>query len=231
MNKTTPFTIIFVESALERLKFAPKSRKKSKKGQQKRNKHSEKKLLDASIHRHLMHDLPEKEKRGRPDIIHNSLLLALGSRLNQEGHLRVFVHTRNDEVISLNPGVRIPRNYNRFVGLIEQLFEVKTVPPDSDQPLMSISTLTLEQLIRELEPDVVVLFTENGLPTNDKKLQNIFSDESRVVALVGGFPHGTISPKVSNLSDMKLSIYNKTLTTLVVISTVIQAAEQSLNII
>ena len=177
-----------------------------------------------------MQDLPDKEKRGRPDILHNSLLLALGSRLNQEGHLRVFIHTRNNEIISLNPEVRIPRNYNRFVGLIEQLFEAKVVPPNSNQPLLTIRVSNLGQLLDELKPDLVILFTEDGVLTKDEKLRSIFTNENRVVALVGGFPHGSLSQNIQDLSDMKLSIYKNPLTTLAVISTVIQAAEQSLEI-
>ena len=69
----------------------------------KTKKKLENSLLDVSIHNHLMQDMTEKDKRGRPDIIHTALLLALGSRLNKDGYLRIYIHTRNDEIITINP--------------------------------------------------------------------------------------------------------------------------------
>jgi rRNA small subunit pseudouridine methyltransferase Nep1 len=76
-----------------------------------------------------MKKLEESEKRGRLDIVHFALLEALGSPLNREGLLQTYVHTINDYVITVNPETRLPRNYNRFVGLMEQLFESYRVPP------------------------------------------------------------------------------------------------------
>ncbi|NVM54693.1 MAG: 16S rRNA methyltransferase [Candidatus Helarchaeota archaeon] len=229
MVKTAPFTIILVESALERIDFLSKNKKVVRTAQEKRKKPLEKTLLDVSIHNHLMGKLPEKNKRGRPDIIHNSLLLALESRLNKEGYLQIYVHTRNDEILTFNPEVRIPRNYNRFVGLMEQLFDIKKIPPNSEQILISMSSQSLEEFLHKLDPNLVVLFTENGLPTNDIKLQKIFSENNKVVALIGGFPHGDFSQKIYKLADMKLSIYSEPLNTLVVISSLIHNAEQSLK--
>lgn len=228
LTKPAPFTIILVESALECIAFL--SRRKGKRIQKKGNKPLEKTLLDASIHHHLMKELPDREKRGRPDIIHNALLMALGARLNQDGFLQVYVHTRNDEIIAFNPEVRIPRNYNRFVGLMEQLIEVKKIPPNSEQTLISMTSQKLYDLLNKINPNRVILLTENGLPTSTKELQKIFSENERVVCLIGGFPHGDFSQFIYDLADLKISIYSKSLSTLVVVSSVIQIAEQSLNI-
>ena len=35
----------------------------------------------------------------------------------------IIVHTRNNDVITIDPETRIMRNYTRFIGLMEQLFE------------------------------------------------------------------------------------------------------------
>ncbi len=219
-----------MESALEHVDFISQKKNKVKKSQKKRNKHLKRTLLDASIHHHLMQGLFEKEKRGRPDIIHSALLMALGSRLNQEGHLQIYVHTRNDEIITFNPEVRIPRNYNRFVGLMTQLFEIKAIPPNSEQPLISIKSQSLGDLLNTIYPDLVILFTEYGILKSGVELQKIFLEKKRMVCLIGGFAHGDFSQKVLDLADMKLSIYSKLLSTLVVVSTVIQIAEQSFKI-
>ena len=63
------------------------------------------------------------EKRGRPDIVHFTLLEALGSPLNLEGLLKIYVHTYSGYVIDVRPEVRLPRDCNRFSGLMEQLFQ------------------------------------------------------------------------------------------------------------
>ncbi|MFQ5761801.1 MAG: hypothetical protein ACE5PO_02085, partial [Candidatus Bathyarchaeia archaeon] len=79
-------------------------------------------ILDKSYHYNAMAKLKQKEKRGRPDIIHFCLLEALGSPLNLEGLLQVHIHTLNNQVLTVNPRCRLPRNYNRFIGLMQQLF-------------------------------------------------------------------------------------------------------------
>ncbi|MFX1294337.1 MAG: 16S rRNA methyltransferase [Promethearchaeota archaeon] len=229
LHKIPTLTIIFLESALEPIRALSKNKKEVKNSKQKRNKPLEKTLLDVSIHSHLMQNIPDKVKRGRPDIIHNALLLTLGSRLNKKGYLQIYVHTRNDEIIVFNPKVRIPRNYNRFVGLMEQLFEVEDIPPNSTQTLISIISQSLEDLLITLEPNRVVLFTEKGSPIKNNTFQNLFSKNKKVVILIGGFPHGDFSPRNFELSDLKLSIYNEPLDTLVVLSHVIAATEHFLK--
>jgi len=226
------FSIILVESALESLEFiatTTSSRNLSRKIQKYRAKFPKKTILDVSIHSHLMQDLIDRNKRGRPDIIQTSLLLALGSRLNKEGHLQIYVHTRNDEIITFNPQVRIPRNYNRFIGLIEQLFEIKTITTDSQQILISISSKTLEDLLHSIKPTLTILFTENGLVENRNNLQESFSEQEHIVILIGGFPHGDFNPKTFALTDSKVSIYPQPLDTLVVVSYAISVAEQALG--
>src|SRR5207248_7361995 len=79
-------------------------------------------LLAASLHHDAMHALSEGERRGRPDLAHFAMLLALDSALNQADGLRLVVHTRNDERLAVNPETRLMRNYPRFVGLMEKLF-------------------------------------------------------------------------------------------------------------
>jgi rRNA small subunit pseudouridine methyltransferase Nep1 len=226
-SRSPTFSIILVESALECIRFRPKNKKNLKKIQIQKNKSLENIILDVSIHNHLMQNLPEKNKRGRPDIIHNSLLLALGSRLNKEGRLNFFVHTRNDEIITFNPALRIPRNYNRFIGLMQQLFKVKRIPPHAPQTLISITSESLEELLHILNPDRIILYSERGTRYNDEDLKKIFSENNNVVALIGGFPHGDFSQKVLNFPALNVSIFPDSLDTLQVVSYTIHIAEQA----
>lgn len=226
-------SIILVESALEPIDIlaaTTSNRKLLKKIRESHAKFPKRGILDVSIHNHLMQHLIDRNKRGRPDIVQTALLLALGSRLNKEGYLQLYVHTRNDEIIAFNPQVRIPRNYNRFIGLMEQLFEIKTISSDSQQTLISITSQTLEGLLHSIKPTLTVLFTEDGPLWNRNSIQTSFSDQAHIALLIGGFPHGDFSPQSLALPDLKVSIYPQPLDTLVVISYVINVAEQFLGI-
>jgi len=51
--------------------------------------------------------------------------------------LKIIIHTRNNEAIYIHPQTRLMRNYTRFVGLMEQLFEKKNIQAD-DKTLFEI---------------------------------------------------------------------------------------------
>ena len=93
-------------------------------------------LLDSSLHHPALKGVPEGERRGRPDLVHGFVLLCLDSIVNQEGRLTTIVHTRHDDVLRFAPQTRIPRNYARFVGLIEELFAKGRVP--DEDPLITL---------------------------------------------------------------------------------------------
>lgn len=63
--------------------------------------------------------------------------------------LRVYIHTRNNEIIYVKPETRIPRNYNRFVGLMESLFKNKAVPPELE--LLKLRIIKNGQIV-EVDP-------------------------------------------------------------------------------
>src|SRR6266511_5565948 len=119
-------------------------------------------LLDSSFHHPALKKFPEGERRGRPDITHITLVVALDSILNLEGGLRVFVHTRNDEAIQFAPETRIPKNYTRFVGLMEDLFEKGEVPEEN--PLIHMDRgVSLESLLGKLGGEAWA-FADGGEP-------------------------------------------------------------------
>jgi hypothetical protein len=64
-----------------------------------------------------MTNLSEGRRRGRPDMTHLFLLTALESIANKQGTVKLIIHTRNDEMITVHPETRIMRNYERFLGL------------------------------------------------------------------------------------------------------------------
>lgn len=147
-------------------------------------------LLDASSHHAAMRALPEGGRRGRPDIVHVSLLTALESRANKNGHMRLAVHTRNDDWIDVGPETRLIRNYPRFVGLIEKLFETGAVP--ADPVLLRLrKDVALDRGLEALAPDRL-LWCDEAAPVRDPASLFGSADGGRnVVAVIGAFPSGT----------------------------------------
>ncbi len=56
-------------------------------------------LLDRSIHHAAMVRLDDQFKRGRPDLVHLTLLNATSTPLYQDGLAKVYIHTRKDVVL------------------------------------------------------------------------------------------------------------------------------------
>lgn len=161
-------------------------------------------LLDSTVHHPALRQLADGHRRGRPDLVHFFLLTALDSILNLEGGLRVVVHTRNDRVIRVRPDTRLPKNQNRFVALVEQLFLKGQVPPGGE-PLMAMSEGTVEGLLRESGAGRVIVFSPRGKEVDLRKhLSRLRARD--VACVVGGFPDGDFSSPVYGLADEVLSI-------------------------
>lgn len=163
-------------------------------------------LLDSTYHHAALRKLPDGERRGRPDIVHLCLLNALESIANKEGLLRVYVHTRNNEVIYIKPETRLPRNYNRFVGLMESLFKRGAVPGGLE--LLRLERKSLGELVAEIGPDGVFVMHEGGHFVKPREFGRMLAELENPVVVVGGFPHGDFR---SEIPWEKISIYKEPL--------------------
>ena len=166
-------------------------------------------LLDSNYHHSAMTTLPEGRRRGRPDITHLFLLTALESILNKQGQLHIIIHTRNDMVITINPETRIMRNYERFLGLMETLFE-KQVVPDEKHPLLSLRQNTpLNQIIEQVQADEVITFSKDGstviLPDYFKELKK--QNKNHLLCVIGGFPSGEFHTDLKTITTDTFSLY------------------------
>jgi len=182
-------------------------------------------ILDGSYHHSALKRLPDGERRGRPDIVHICLLNALESIANKENVLRVYVHTRNDEVIYIKPETRLPRNYNRFLGLMESLFKKGAVP--KDLKLLRMEEKSLEELIEELNPDEVFVMHEDGESIKPENFGKILSGLQNPLVIVGGFPHGDFRSKIP---WKKISLYKEPLMAWTVVSEVLVNFEASIGL-
>ncbi len=194
-----------------------------------RRKHPQFLILDRSFHHSAMKTLRQNLKRGRPDIVHFALLEALGSPLNKENQLQAYVHTFNNHVVTVNSETRLPRNYSRFLGLMEQLFEAGKVPPKGTA-LLTLEHKTLPQLIREVNPSHVIAFSRVGTRKTLEETILKLSSEKQPAILVGGFPHGHFVNPTLKLADETVCIYSEMLETWTVVSRVVYEYERALSL-
>lgn len=222
-------TLILAESALETIPQDlwdhPVIRRFSKRV----GKHPKLIILDRSRHHYAMKKLKDNRKRGRPDIVHFSLLEALGSPLNKEGLLRVYVHTISDHVIHISPEVRLPKNLNRFVGLIEDLFEHGRVPPRG-KPLLTLEAKTLPVLINELKPTYTIIFDRPGKNRTFEEVALNLKGQEKPLVIVGGFPHGEFSKVTLELADEIVCVDPEMLEAWTVVSRIIYEYERAISL-
>ena len=206
-------TIILAESELELIPSKIISHPAVISYAKQRNKKPKGLILDSSFHHSAMMDLPEGNRRGRPDIVHIFLLNALESILNKKGKLKIIIHTRNNEAIFVDSKTRIMRNYSRFIGLFEQLFEKRKIVAEEKILIELKEDFPLEKIISNEEHDFVITFSENGkiVDLNDyltdlknKKIKNI-------LCVIGGFPHGDFHSDISKYSNDIISIFEEKL--------------------
>jgi rRNA small subunit pseudouridine methyltransferase Nep1 len=142
-------------------------------------------LLDSSFHHPALRALPDGSRRGRPDIVHFFLVIALDSIANIEGQLETVVHTRHDQVLRCRPDTRIPKSYSRFVGLMEELLTKGAVPPEGE-PLLRLESLTLGGFLARAPRPAVVLHEAGAR----HELEEVFAGRDEATVVVGGFPQG-----------------------------------------
>ena len=221
--------LVLAEAALETvpedLWSHPAVRRHSKR-QRKPPKHL---LLDRSLHHSAMRRLDDNLKRGRPDITHFALLEALGSPLNKEGLLQVIVHTNKDYVITVNPSTRLPRNYNRFIGLMEQLFQLGKVPSEGET-LLTLEHKTLQQLLTEAKADYILTFSREGKPKTLQDTVSSLQAKRRLAVIVGGFAHGHFSESTVELADEVVCVDSEMLDAWALTSRVIYEYERALSV-
>jgi len=134
-------------------------------------------------------------------------------------------------VITVNPATRLPRNYSRFVSLIEQLFEYGRVPPSQTQTaLLTLEHKALKQLIQDVQPSYVMAFSRIGKPFTFEEAISKLSNEKRPLLIVGGFPHGHFSRAPLNQVNETVGVDPDMLETWTVVSRVLYEYECLLSI-
>ncbi|WP_415281463.1 ribosome biogenesis protein [Candidatus Nitrososphaera sp. FF02] len=183
-------------------------------------------LLDRSYHHAAMKRLPDAHKRGRPDIVHFSLMEALSTPLFTQGHLKVYVHTYGDRIITVADNLRLPKSYFRFEGLMQSLFRDGAVKSDEGTVLMEMEKEkgTLADLISEVAPGKVVGLSSAGVESTAEQVARKNADS---MFIVGGFPKGHFSDATKTLFNCTYSIESTGLEAHVVIARVLYECEKA----
>jgi rRNA small subunit pseudouridine methyltransferase Nep1 len=129
----------------------------------------------------------------------------LETPLCKEGLLSVYLHLQDGRIVEVRSDVRLPRNYDRFVGLMEQLLSSGRVPPTGDT-LLHIINKSLDDLIKDISAEQTILAIEGGQKTTIQGITELFPTDSSVpiVVGVGAFPHGHLPESISSLFKNRL---------------------------
>jgi len=218
-------SLILAQSSLELVPKELRSHPSVISHAQKLGKKSSEILLDNSWHFGAMKGMNNEIKRGRPDLIHFSILEATTIPLYFENKIKIFIHTINDKVISIGENVHIPKSYHRFAGLFEKLFLEKTIKIDN-QKLLSIKDQSFSKLIDELSPSQIIGLSTTGKPSSFEKVSTNLIDNSCIV--IGGFQKGHFSDSIKNKFTDLFSVESASLETHVVIARILYEYEKTI---
>lgn len=217
--------IVLAEAALELVPEEILSGRDVISSARRRGVSPEKMLLDISYHYRSMKKLDNWFKRGRPDLIHTTLLVIGSSLLWRRGLVRVVIETRHGLVI-VRESVRIVRHFNRFVGLIEQVLVEGSAPPRSRDPLIYLEKRDLLDYLREIDSDQIVILHERGERMRPRELGERLARSRRPTVIIGGFQRGDFSERILRLEYPKISIAEESLDTWAVACRILSALEE-----
>jgi len=182
-------------------------------------------LLDNSWHFAAMKGIENEIKRGRPDLVHISLLEACTIPLYFENKIKVYVHTIDDKVITIGKNVRLPKSYHRFARLIEQLYIEKSIQ-SADQMLLEISDMNFKELIDKIKPKKTIGLSTQGNPSSYDIVAEKLNEDTCLV--IGAFQKGHFSDKIINQFNDMMNIDKESLDAHVVISRVLYEYEKTI---
>ncbi len=218
-------SLILSESALE---FVPSELKHHPSvviHAKKLGKHSSEILLDNSWHFAAMKGIKNEMKRGRPDLVHFSILEATTIPLYLKNKIKLYVHTIDDKVISFGKNVHLPKSYHRFAGVIEKLYQEKQIVTNNDV-LLEIKDQSFSELIDEINPTKVIGFSTNGISSSYEKIAAEISDNSCLV--LGGFQKGHFSDSIEDKITNLYSVGDESFEGHVVVSRILYEYEKTI---
>ena len=216
-------SLIIAESALELVPVELQRHNSVIASARRFNKKPSEILLDISWHFAAMKGIKNEIKRGRPDLVHFSLLEACSIPLYFENKLNVFVHTIDDKVISLGQNVRLPKSYHRFIGLVEKLYATGRIE-ENNNTLLEIKEMNFRDLIKKINPKQTIALSSKGIKSSYQKVAEKMDDDTCLV--VGGFSKGQFSDKNKDYFNKIVLVDKNPLEAHIIISRVLYEYEK-----
>ena len=182
-------------------------------------------LLDNSWHFGAMKGIKNEIKRGRPDLVHFSLLASCSIPLYFKEKIAVFVHTIENKVIFIAKDVHLPKSYHRFAGLIEKLYSDRIIESDGKK-LLELKEMNFSELLEEIKPKRIIGLSSQGVKSSCEDVAKKLTEDSCIV--IGGFPKGHFSDEVKQKCEYIVSVDDKPLESHIVISRVLYEYEKTI---
>ena len=216
-------SLVIAESALELVPVELQRHNSVIASARRFNKKPSEILLDISWHFAAMKGIKNEIKRGRPDLVHFSLLEACSIPLYFENKLNIFVHTIDDKVISLGQNVRLPKSYHRFIGLVEKLYATGRIE-ENNNTLLELKEMNFGDLIKKINPKQTIALSSKGIKSSYQKVAEEMDDDTCLV--VGGFSKGQFSDKNKDYFNKIVLVDKNPLEAHIIISRVLYEYEK-----
>jgi rRNA small subunit pseudouridine methyltransferase Nep1 len=146
-------------------------------------------LLDQNLHATASRQLPDGERRGRPDIVHYTLLTLLESPACKAGQLEVALHTSANELIRIKPDTRLPRGEPRMHGLLAKV--LRDGRSQDKDPLVWVEGVGKPAKVLEgFAKGPVVRLDEGGTALTPADLVKRANKSGDLTIVLGAFPSG-----------------------------------------
>ncbi|MFX0187314.1 MAG: 16S rRNA methyltransferase [Candidatus Hodarchaeota archaeon] len=222
-----PLIIILAECGLELIPREIRNHPIVKKHLSRKNYSSQ--ILDNALHHSAMINLPNREKRGRPDIAHICILNALGTPLSKSGNLRLIIQTVQNRIFEINPEIRITRNFNRFKGLMAKLLVDGAIAVDNTFLISGFDGTLIDLIQTFKDPHITILSSKGRQIKNFHELFPYNSSYNKIV-IIGGFQKGNFTKDILAFSDNIVSISKYQLDAWIVVNKIINYYEITQNI-
>ena len=129
--------------------------------------------------------------------------------------------------IRIMQGVRLPRSFQRFYGVMAKLLSGKI--EEKEKMLFETNREeSIDQLVSLIDSErVICLSSEGGLKDLPTFVQDIHSKKESATWIVGGFPHGHFGDDVKSLATDIISISKHSLAAHVVTARLCFAIEST----
>lgn len=179
-------------------------------------------LLDQNLHATASRQLPDGERRGRPDIVHYALLTILESPACKAGQVEVAIHTTANELIRVKSDTRLPRGEPRMHGLLAKV--LRDGRSQDKDPLIWVEGVGKpDKVLASFGKGPVVRLDEGGALMQSADLVRKANKAGDLTLVLGAFPSGDFHKDWKEAAPDAVSIWKDPLNAWAVAGDVVAA--------